>query len=90
MKAQGIRLFDVFVLGPLMVVAGVTLARSDAKALGTFIGVAGLATIGYNARNYGRIEEASGVDRIAGMYSRTPGQRWVTLGRRRALIYAVR
>lgn len=57
MKAQPVRLFDVFVLGPLMIVAGVRLGTgAKEKVLGTFIGIAGAATIAYNARNYARVQ----------------------------------
>ena len=53
MKAQGVRLFDVFILGPAMIWAGVELQKRRA-GLGTFIAVAGAGTILYNARNYER------------------------------------
>ena len=58
MKAQSVRLFDVLVLGPAMVVAGVKLATgAKAKGLGIFIVAAGVGTSLYNARNYARIQE---------------------------------
>lgn len=57
MKAQWVRLFDVFVLGPSMVVAGVKLSTgAKAKGLGIFIVAAGVGTSLYNARNYARIQ----------------------------------
>lgn len=51
MKTQTIRLIDVFLLGPAMVVAGMRLASSS-PILGPFIVVSGVLTIGYNGRNY--------------------------------------
>jgi len=52
-KAQGVRLFDVFILGPAMIWAGVELQRRR-PGLGGFIAIAGAGTIVYNARNYER------------------------------------
>ena len=56
-KTQGVRLVDVFVLGPAMIWAGRELARCKREGLGGFIGVAGVATILYNWRNYERQKE---------------------------------
>ena len=53
-KAQGVRLFDVFALGPAMIYAGYKL---DNRALGAFITLAGLGTIIFNGANYMRIEQ---------------------------------
>ena len=51
MKAQQIRLLDVFVIGPVMVVAAQELAARHA-ALRAALSVFGVATILYNGRNY--------------------------------------
>lgn len=54
-KGQRMRLFDVFVLGPLMIYAATKLSKEHrvaAVALGFF----GLTTIGYNAKNYIDVE----------------------------------
>lgn len=56
-KAQRVRLFDVFIIGPLMTVGGFSLARSGHPLLGLVLGVLGFSTVVYNAGNYGRIEE---------------------------------
>lgn len=55
MKAQNVRLFDVFVLGPAMIWAGYKLAQ---KPIGKFLSIAGLGTIAYNWENYQRIKKA--------------------------------
>lgn len=53
LKAQGVRLFDVYVLGPAMIAAGVRLAeRRQHRWLGFFIAGAGVTTMLYNYRNY--------------------------------------
>ena len=49
MKGQTVRLFDVFILGPLMVRAGWHIRN---RPLGTFIAVSGVLTIIYNLKNY--------------------------------------
>jgi hypothetical protein len=54
MKAQKVRLFDVFVLGPAMVWAGYQLAP---KPIGKLISLAGLGTIAYNWENYQRVRK---------------------------------
>lgn len=48
-KAQGIRLLDVWVLGPLLLYAATSAAD---KGVRTALGVAAGATIAYNGRNY--------------------------------------
>lgn len=54
MKAQSVRLVDVFVLGPLMVwYAGASRGPEWARAA---LGVAGLLTIAYNGANYLRAD----------------------------------
>lgn len=55
-KAQPIRLLDVFFVGPVMVLAGRKLARTD-DLLGNVLTALGVLTIWYNGRNYLRIEE---------------------------------
>lgn len=52
-KAQGVRLLDVWVLGPVMVLAA---AGCASAGLRTALTAAGAATIAYNGRNYLRIE----------------------------------
>jgi hypothetical protein len=56
-KAQWVRLVDVFVLGPAMVLGGAYAARGGAPWLGLSVSVGGAATIVYNAVNYGRVKE---------------------------------
>jgi len=51
MKAQNIRLLDVFVIGPVMVYATTQLGESN-KTLGALLKIFGVATIVYNGRNY--------------------------------------
>ena len=51
-KSQWVRLADVFVIGPLMVWAGVKLARSRHPIAGGSLAVLGTATVVYNAKNY--------------------------------------
>lgn len=53
-KAQEVRLLDVFIIGPLMIWGGAVLGRRHPVA-GLILAVSGVATVGYNARNYGRI-----------------------------------
>lgn len=54
-KAQWIRLLDVVLIGPLMMAGGVRLSRSHPVS-GTLLAFFGLTTVGYNARNYLRVE----------------------------------
>lgn len=54
MKAQSVRLADVFFIGPLMFWAGVKLSREHA-ALGPVLAALGVGTVLYNGRNYLRI-----------------------------------
>jgi len=55
-KAQSIRLFDVFVLGPAMMYAGWELRK---KPIGTFLAVSGVLTTAYNWDNYQRVKKES-------------------------------
>jgi hypothetical protein len=57
-KSQGVRLLDVFLLGPFMIWAG-TQQRLPAWAKWGLIG-AGIGTITYNAINYARIKKLEG------------------------------
>lgn len=50
MKAQSVRLLDVFVIGPIMVAAGMQKAQPQWMQL-SLIAI-GLGTIAYNGRNY--------------------------------------
>jgi len=51
MKAQNIRLLDVFVLGPFMIWAGYELGKKKEFA-GIVLSASGIATIVYNWNNY--------------------------------------
>lgn len=50
-KSQPIRLLDIFVIGPLMVVGGVMLWKRS-KAVAAPLTAFGLTTVGYNTMNY--------------------------------------
>lgn len=54
-KAQHIRLLDIFFIGPLMMYGGVALDRDGKRASGLTLAALGVATIWYNGRNYLRI-----------------------------------
>jgi hypothetical protein len=73
-KSQGVRAFDVAVLGPFLVWVG---ARRELGDLERFLLVAaGLGTIAYNFRNFGRIASATGQigrvesDQVSGEHTR--------------------
>jgi len=51
-KGQGVRLADVFFVGPVMVVK---LYKSE-PILGATLAALGVLTVGYNGRNYFRVE----------------------------------
>ena len=53
-KAQAVRLFDVFVLGPSMVLSA---KQSKGEYLPLLMLMGGLGTIFYNGFNYVRIEQ---------------------------------
>lgn len=48
MRAQSVRLADVFFVGPVMIAGGLKLG----KKLGTMLALLGVATIVYNGANY--------------------------------------
>ena len=54
-KAQSVRLFDVFVLGPAMVYAGTRLKNTP--NLAALLALSGVGTILFNGANYVRIEQ---------------------------------
>lgn len=56
-KAQWIRILDVFLFGPVMIY-GAYAARDLSPALRLALGVIGAGTIVYNGYNYWRIEQA--------------------------------
>jgi len=56
-KAQAVRVFDVMVLGPVMVAGGVQLVRGRNLGLGLFLVAGGIGTAAYNWVNYLRIAE---------------------------------
>lgn len=53
-KAQAVRLFDVFLLGPFMVWAAGRLEAPESARM--FLWLAGMGTIAYNGYNYLKIE----------------------------------
>jgi len=55
MKAQQVRLFDIFVLGPLMVWGGWKL-QGEYPLAGQTLLLGGVGTVLYNGRNYMRIQ----------------------------------
>ncbi len=54
-KAQWVRVADVFVIGPLMLWAGLELGERKHPARGTALALIGLATVAYNGLNYIRL-----------------------------------
>lgn len=56
-KAQWVRLVDVFVLGPAMIFGGAYAVRGGSPGLGLTVAAGGFATTIYNAINYGRMKE---------------------------------
>lgn len=55
MKAQPIRVLDVFVVGPAMVAGGSVLfreSRQERRALGALLVVSGVLTVVYNGANW--------------------------------------
>lgn len=60
MKAQPVRLLDVFVVGPVMMAGGRRLSQQpDSARLGELLWLFGLLTIAYNGRNYFRVLKQS-------------------------------
>jgi hypothetical protein len=59
-KAQPIRLLDVFVIGPLMIWGGHALDGAGHKIAGPVLATMGLTTIIYNGRNYETIRRRRG------------------------------
>ncbi len=55
MKPQQIRLWDVYLIGPLMIVAGMAAERTH-PVIGPAVAAFGIGTILYNAHNYQRAE----------------------------------
>lgn len=56
MKAQPVRLADVFIIGPLMIWGGARAIR-DQPIPGAALAIFGVATILYNARNYLQLQK---------------------------------
>ena len=56
MKAQGIRLLDVFVIGPVMIYAASQVKETQPWLKMVLVGI-GIGTIVYNGRNYLLIEQ---------------------------------
>ena len=61
MKAQGVRLLDVFVVGPFMLWAAVEGRELGPRARG-FLGLLGLLTISYNGVNYLEVKRMQETD----------------------------
>lgn len=51
-KAQPVRLLDVFLIGPLMVWGGYALNDRGHRIAGPTLALLGLSTVVYNARNH--------------------------------------
>jgi hypothetical protein len=58
-KSQGVRLLDVFLIGPLMIWGGYALHDSGHKVAGPGLGLLGFTTILYNARNHELVRRRS-------------------------------
>ncbi len=56
-KTQWIRLWDVFGLGPMMIVVGLA-TRSRRPVLGPAVAFFGVTTMAYNAYNYWKVRQA--------------------------------
>ena len=56
-KTQAVRIADVFLIGPLMMWGGIELLEGGHRARGGLLAALGVATIGYNARNYLRLRK---------------------------------
>jgi len=61
-KGQAIRVLDVFVIGPAMVLGGSVIYKhaeaGDRRALGAFLIAAGIGTSIYNGNNWLKVEAA--------------------------------
>jgi len=57
MKAQGIRLLDVYALGPFMIYFGVKAKKMPPWARAAMV-MAGIGTVAYNLENYLKLEKA--------------------------------
>lgn len=55
MKSQGVRLFDVLILGPFLVWAGAKVGGLSKTERGLLV-AAGIGTVIYNAKNYLELE----------------------------------
>lgn len=60
-KAQHVRLLDIYVLGPAMVLAGIGVYKKS-PLLGLFVAVSGAGTTIFNAINYGRVKERQALE----------------------------
>lgn len=63
-KAQYVRLLDVFVIGPLMIAGGYALDDRGSKLAGPALALTGVATIVYNGRNYVRVKKQLRLQRV--------------------------
>lgn len=57
MKSQGVRLVDVFLLGPAIALGGAKLREARHPVLGTVLILGGLATVIYNWANYSQMQK---------------------------------
>jgi hypothetical protein len=56
-KSQPIRLLDILVIGPLMMVGGVLLAKNKNKLVGVPLVFFGMTTVWYNLSNYVKVRK---------------------------------
>ena len=57
MKSQGVRLIDVFLLGPAIAFGGAKLREAHHPVLGTALILGGIATVVYNWANYSEMQK---------------------------------
>ena len=64
-KAQGVRLIDVFVLGPAMMVAGAMVIKKK-PVTGAIVLSGGALTMAFNAANYEKIQQRGDTAAVRG------------------------
>lgn len=57
-KAQAIRVLDVVLVGPLMLIGGHELSKADRPITGNLLSFFGMSTMVYNARNFYLVERS--------------------------------
>ena len=55
-KSQTVRLWDVWFIGPVIIVSALRLPQKD-RPLDWLLGALGVGTVVYNAMNYRRVEQ---------------------------------